>query len=79
MQTIVDLKVLECIHIPSDDLLKTVGVALILRGSSLSAWAKETGVRRQNLTKAITGEWQGPKARELVDHAVETLFGDDQL
>ena len=51
---------------PSQDLLKAVRAALVLRGSSLSKWSEQNGVKRQNLTKALVGEWKGTKATLLL-------------
>jgi lambda repressor-like predicted transcriptional regulator len=53
--------------IPSPALLKAVRAGLIIKGSSLSAWAAANGVKRQNLTKALVGDWKGKKAAELVE------------
>lgn len=61
---------------PSADLLQAVRAALVLRGSSLSAYAREIGVKRQNLRAALVGEWTGPKARALVRRVmVDTIYG----
>lgn len=59
MQTQVD-------HTVGPGTLKAVRASLVLRGSSLSQWARKNGVKRQNVTKALLGEWQGPKAKALV-------------
>lgn len=61
---------------PSTDLLKAVRAQLILRDSSLSAWAEQNGVKRQNLRKALVGEWRGPKASKLVARVVNDLLRD---
>lgn len=59
---------------PSPELLKAVRAGLVLQGSSLSQWARENGVKRQNLTKALLGSWSGPKAKALVNQvAAEAL------
>ena len=60
-------------HTPSTGLLKEVRAALVLRDSSLSAISAEFGVKRQNLTKALVGEWTGPKADKLVRAVVNSL------
>lgn len=39
-------------YTPSDDLLKRVRAALLLRDETLSSWARANGCKRQNLTKA---------------------------
>jgi lambda repressor-like predicted transcriptional regulator len=56
--------------------LKAVRAQLILRDSSLSAWAQQNGVKRQNLRKALLGEWQGPKAAKLVERVFNDLLRD---
>jgi len=54
-------------HDPSPELMRAVRAVLVLRGQSLGSWARANGVQRQNLCKAILGEWDGPKARDLID------------
>lgn len=54
-------------------LLKAVKASLILSDSSLSDWSKKNGVQRQNLTKALCGDWTGPKADRLVAKITEEL------
>lgn len=61
--------------IPSPELLKAVRAGLIIKGSSLSAWAMKNGVKRQNLTKALLGEWKGKKAAELINKVTSDAFG----
>lgn len=51
--------------IPSEQLLKEVRAALMLKGSSLSAVCKAHGLVRQNVSAALTGQWKGPKATAL--------------
>jgi len=58
---------------PGPAFLKAVWASLVLRGSSLSEWARENGVKRQNLTKALLGEWKGPKADALVRRIVRDV------
>ena len=53
-------------HTPSTAFIKEVRARLILRGSSLSDWSRKNGVQRQNLTKALSGDWKGPKAEALI-------------
>lgn len=62
---------------PSPELLKAVRAALVLRGTSLNRWATENSVKRQNLTKALTGSWTGPKATILVAKVRVECFGAD--
>lgn len=56
---------------PSPELLKAVRAGLIAQGSSLSRWADEHAVKRQNLTKAVIGQWTGPRASQLVQEVVQ--------
>ncbi len=54
----------------ADNLLERhmrVRAAFVARGSSLHAWCKGAGVKPANAYKAMTGQWTGPKARELVE------------
>lgn len=50
---------------PSPELLKDVRATLVKHGSSLNAFCKQHGFIRQAVTVALTGERNGPKAREL--------------
>ena len=51
---------------PSAALLRAVRAGLVARGSSLNAWCKARKIMRQNATKALVGDWKGPKATALV-------------
>ena len=51
-------------------LVKALRARLVLEGSSLEKWAGENSVKRQNLCKALEGEWKGPKAQQLVQKAI---------
>ncbi|TYB81473.1 hypothetical protein [Maritimibacter fusiformis] len=59
---------------PSPELLKAVRAGLVLQGTSLSRWAEAHGVKRQNLTKALLGEWRGPKAQTLLEKVKEAAL-----
>lgn len=53
-----------------DDLLerqRRVRAGFVIRGTSLTAWCRSNGVKQQNAHKALRGEWQGPKATEVVE------------
>lgn len=63
-------------HKPSPELLKAVRAGLILKDSSLSKWSQENGHKRQNVTKAVTSDWQGPKAGALVEALIDYVFGE---
>ncbi|MBZ0129485.1 MAG: hypothetical protein K8F59_10240 [Rhodobacteraceae bacterium] len=58
---------------PSDQLLKAFRARLVLGGSSMAEWARVNEVKRQNLAKALTGEWQGEKAAKLVQAAIDVI------
>ena len=60
---------------PGRELLKAVRASLVLKDQSISSWAKKNNVARQNLTKALLGEWSGPKATALVDKITSELNG----
>ncbi|MGS4946966.1 hypothetical protein ACVDG3_15925 [Meridianimarinicoccus sp. RP-17] len=64
-------------HKPGPQTLKAVRGALVVRGSSLARWADEKGVKRQNLTKAILGKWNGPKGQAWFRAVVEDVLGSD--
>lgn len=51
---------------PCEDLYKRVRARLVLAGKTFNALASEHGIARQNARKALTGEWRGPRAREVV-------------
>ena len=59
--------------IPSDHLLKAFRARLILDGLSISEWSRQDGFKRQNVTKAITGTWQGPNARDMVKLVISVV------
>jgi hypothetical protein len=48
----------------------------ILPDRSLSASAAQNGGKRQNLRRALVGEWRGPKAAELVARVAHDLLSD---
>ncbi|WP_165971727.1 hypothetical protein [Meridianimarinicoccus aquatilis] len=60
---------------PGPQTLKVVRGALVANGSTLSRWAKERGVKRQNLTKALLGEWNGPTGQAWFRAVVEDVLG----
>lgn len=63
---------------PGPQSLKAVRGALICQGSSLSRWAEENGVKRQNLTKALLGQWNGPKGQAWFRAVVEDAMGGNK-
>lgn len=42
-------------------------------GDSLNAWCKREGLQRQNVTSALTGAWDGPKARAIRERVIAYL------
>jgi hypothetical protein len=59
---------------PGAQTLKAVRGALVVRGSSLARWADAHGVKRQNLTKAILGKWNGPKGQAWFRAVVQDVL-----
>ena len=47
---------------PSSDLLKDVRAAFVARGTSLSAFCRDKGLHRPNVSSALSGKWKGDKA-----------------
>ncbi len=58
----------------SDRYLK-VRIAFMSKGSSLHAWCRGAGVPMPNARAALLGEWNGPKARALVERIVREAGG----
>lgn len=56
---------------PGPALLKEVRAGFTLQGTSLRAFCNREGLTYQNVYAALRGDWQGPKARELVFSTVE--------
>lgn len=46
--------------------LNTVRAAFVAKGSSLNAWCNQNKVDYANARRAITGTWNGPKAKRLL-------------
>lgn len=53
------------IDTPSEQLLKEIRAALVLKGTSLSAFCKVQGFHRQAVSMALSGERSGPKSKQL--------------
>lgn len=47
------------------ELVRAVRAGFVTRGTTYSAWCKKNKVNRSNCTQALTGAWDGPKARDL--------------
>lgn len=61
---------------PSDQLLKEVRAALILKGFTLSSFCQAHKLTRQNVSAALSGKWRGPKAEYLVKRVVTAVHED---
>lgn len=58
---------------PSPELRKVARAALILRDETLSSYARKLGIAPQNLSKALSGDWRGPRATALVKQVATEL------
>ncbi|MDC5755208.1 hypothetical protein OPW41_08815 [Vibrio europaeus] len=56
---------------PSRELYQMIMAAFVMQGSSLSSWCKENNVARSNVVAALTGSWNGPKAKILRAKVIE--------
>lgn len=45
----------------------------VAQGSSLNRWAKSNGLSSDHVTKAVMGKRRGPKARQLLEHVLNTV------
>lgn len=48
------------------NLYRAVRAGLIVKGTSLNAWAQANGRHESNVRAALKGLWKGPKAKKLV-------------
>lgn len=55
--------------------MKELRAALLMRGLTLSSWGQEIGVHRQNVSRALSGDWKGPKANRVVELAHAEVEG----
>jgi hypothetical protein len=51
--------------LPSIDLYRQVRGAFIAQGKSLKGWCRDNGTHLSNARSALTGNWDGPKGREM--------------
>lgn len=51
---------------PSPQLLKEIRAGFVLQGRSFTGFCREHGLTRQNVAKALTGEWKGAKASRII-------------
>ena len=58
---------------PSEELLKAVRAALLLKGLSFSAYCARRDLIRQNVAAALAGHWTGPKATRVVQEILHDL------
>jgi hypothetical protein len=56
---------------PGLDLYLRVRAGFVAQQSSLNAWCLANGIMRQNAKQALTGAWDGPKARELRERLIK--------
>ncbi|TCM83443.1 hypothetical protein [Rhodovulum steppense] len=47
-----------------------IRAGFIAKGSSLTAWSASQGLARQNVDKALPGQWTGPKAKQVVERVL---------
>jgi hypothetical protein len=57
-------------------LLNTIRAGFTRQDSSLSRWCNEEGHHRQNVVKAILGQWVGPKTEILKTAAISAATGE---
>jgi lambda repressor-like predicted transcriptional regulator len=50
---------------------RLIRAGFVAQGTSLQAWCKQEGVKRQNAEKALKQTWKGPKAADLVTRILE--------
>lgn len=50
---------------PSKDLYNKVKAGFIIKGTTLGAWCRESGVKQSNVMSCLVGSWDGPKAKVL--------------
>lgn len=59
---------------PSENLYIAVRTALIAKGTTLNAWCKANRVTRQTMEKALKGQREGRRSRELRERLINELF-----
>lgn len=62
--------------VPGHDLLLQVRSGFVSQGTSYSAWCRANGILRSSATQALTGAWNGPKARALRDKIIKAALPD---
>ncbi|MGL1088160.1 hypothetical protein [Vibrio vulnificus] len=50
---------------PGKELYNKVKVGFIIKGTTLGAWCRRSGVKQQNVMSCLIGTWDGPKAKML--------------
>ena len=56
--------------LPSADLYQIVRAGFVAQGTTLNAWCTAQGVNRQTAARALSGERNGRRSRELRDRLV---------
>ncbi len=54
-----------------ENLYHSVRSGFVGQGSSLNSWCISNGVALSNARRALLGQWNGPKAKELVARIVK--------
>ncbi|EGQ7958165.1 hypothetical protein LFR94_004489 [Vibrio vulnificus] len=50
---------------PGKELYNKVKAGFIIKGTTLGAWCRQSGVKQQNVMSCLIGSWDGPKAKML--------------
>ncbi|HAS3799053.1 TPA: hypothetical protein I6300_003156, partial [Vibrio cholerae] len=50
---------------PGKELYNKVKAGFIIKGTTLGAWCRQSGVKQQNVMSCLIGSWDGPKAKLL--------------
>jgi hypothetical protein len=54
-----------------------IRAGFVIQGTSFNAWCEKNGVDKKNATRAINRQWDGPKARALVERIRAASKGVD--
>lgn len=63
---------------PGRELMEAVRDGMKRKGTPFSTWCYEHGLYPQNARSALTGRWNGPKARQLRDRLIEAAGLDKE-
>lgn len=64
---------------PGKPLYHKVRAGFVDQGISLNRWCKENGYRIENARSCLTGNWDGPKARQFRQEMVAAAVLDIEL